>query len=192
MVQEIDIWLERLSSLHKSQMRRAANNEGIQFVHAEILQYLSISNRYSNTAQALSEYLGQTKGSISQSLKFLEKGGYVKRQTCKDDKRCTRLFLTAKAKRAVNRISSYLAPSMSETGIDEAGMGETRAASDAVKSLLSSWQHKSGNQGFGLCESCRFHRTLDNSKFECGLTNEPLAAAEVKLICREHEFSNEF
>ena len=72
MLKNIDIWLERLSSLYKSQMRQAASVEGFQLVNLEIMQYLSLCNGYSNTAQALSEYLGQTKGSISQSLKIME------------------------------------------------------------------------------------------------------------------------
>ena len=38
---------------------------------------------------------------------------------------------------------------------------------------------------FGLCRTCRFHRTQDGLPF-CGLTEEPLAAGDEVLICREH------
>jgi len=181
MMNDIHIWLERLSSLHRSQIRHAANQEGIQPVHVEILQYLSISNRYSNTAQALSEYLGQTKGSISQSLKLLEKDGYVKRQPCPDDKRVTRLNLTPKAKACLKRISHYLMPNLGEEK-------EEQAASETIQSLLQKWQHANDYQGFGQCQSCRYNQPLGNGKFQCGLTGAPLNAMDVKLICREHEF----
>ncbi len=60
-------------------MRKFATEEGLQLVHVEILQYLSVCNRYSDTTQTISEYLGQTKGSISQSLSNLEENGYIKR-----------------------------------------------------------------------------------------------------------------
>ncbi|MEZ5492078.1 MAG: MarR family transcriptional regulator [Gammaproteobacteria bacterium] len=181
MMNDIDIWLERLTSLYRSQIRHAANNEGIQPVHVEILQYLSISNRYSNTAQALSEYLGQTKGSISQSLKLLEKEGFIERRPCTEDKRVTRLYLTPKAKASIKRISNLLMPNL----------GEAKEVSDAVKSLLMEWQHKNNHQGFGQCQSCRYNRSLGNGKFQCGLTGEPLSKIEVKQLCREHEFQSQ-
>lgn len=181
MIQEFDIWLERLSALHKSQMRQAASSEGLQLVHVEILKYLSISNRYSNTAQAMSEYLGQTKGSISQSIKFLENNRYIKRKACKEDGRITRLFLTDKAKRCLNRISDFLMPRSEETN----------DASQVIKALLANWQQKNNQQGFGLCQTCRFNRALDGGQFQCGLTKAPLSSDEVKLICREHEFAHE-
>ncbi|MEZ8303346.1 MarR family winged helix-turn-helix transcriptional regulator [Vibrio splendidus] len=178
MMNDIDIWLERLTSLYGSQVRRAANSEGIQPVHVEILQYLSICNRYSNTAQSLSEYLGQTKGSISQSLKLLEKDGYVERRRCADDKRVTRLYLTPKAKSTVKRISNSLMPNLEGT----------KPASEAIKSLLKEWQLTNNHRGFGQCQSCRYNRSLDNGKFQCGLTGAPLNKIEIKQLCREHEF----
>lgn len=181
MMNDIDIWLERLTSLYRSQVRHAANNEGIQPVHVEILQYLSISNRYSNTAQALSEYLGQTKGSISQSLKLLAKDDYVERLPCLNDKRVTRLYLTVKAKKSIERIEKLLM----------LNLGDSEAAVNAVKLLLKEWQLKNNHQGFGQCQSCRFNHSLSTSEFQCGLTKEPLTKIEVKQICREHEFDSE-
>lgn len=178
MMKDIDIWFERLSSLHKSQMREAAAAEGIQVVHLEILRYLSISNHYSNSGQALSEYLGQTKGSISQSLKILEDKGFIKRELCSKDKRVTRLYLTRAGRASLDRMSNYLMPNL-EASPNEIG---------AIQSLLKKWQTKNNHKGFGQCISCRFNRELDAAEFECGLTNEPLSAEDVRKICRDHEF----
>lgn len=177
---DIDIWLERLSSLYKSQMRQAVSSEGIQLVHLEILRYLSISNKYSNTAQALSEYLGQTKGSISQSLKLLEKDGYVERLPCIDDKRVTRIHLTTLGKNSLKRMSRYLMPDL----------GEEPQTVEAIKSLLHTWQTNNNHKGFGQCQSCRYNRELGEGKFKCGLTGEPLSMTDIRKICREHEFDN--
>ena len=96
MQNDAHIWLERLTSLYKNQMRQAANEEGVQLVHIEALQYLSICNQYSNTAQALSEYLGQTKGSISQSIKLMEKIGHIERKPCQKDKRAIKTLFIEK------------------------------------------------------------------------------------------------
>lgn len=173
-----EIWLERLTSLYKSQMRQTVSAEGIQLVHFEILQYLSISNHYSNTAQALSEYLGQTKGSISQSLKVMEKMNHIKRESCNKDKRVIRLYLTKQGKACLQRLSESMA-------LDSV---ENDKTIKSIKSLLMIWQSKNKLQGFGQCESCHYNRHLSDNKFQCGLTEEKLSSADIKKICREHEF----
>ena len=80
----------------------------MQMVHVEIIQYLSSCNLYSNTAQALSEYLGQTKGSISQTISNLEKNGLLKKSQDRNDKRVYHLELTFKGKQLSERIHKYL------------------------------------------------------------------------------------
>lgn len=179
MMNDIEIWLERLTSLYRSQVRQAANQEGIQPVHVEILQYLSICNHYSNTAQAVSEYLGQTKGSISQSLKLLEKEALIERKPCADDKRVTKLYLTAKSRACLERISQTVMPNLVDSP----------QAREGLKALLADWQISHNHQGFGQCQTCRHNRTLDDGEFQCGLTHAPLSVIEVKQICREHEFA---
>ena len=55
-INAVSQWIERLSAVHRNLMRQFANEEGLQLVHVEIMQYLSVSNRYSDTTQAISEY----------------------------------------------------------------------------------------------------------------------------------------
>ncbi|MCL4679212.1 MAG: MarR family winged helix-turn-helix transcriptional regulator [Alphaproteobacteria bacterium] len=179
MITDTYIWLERLSSLHRSLMRKAANAEGMQLVQIEILQYLAMCNRYSNTAQALSEYLGQTKGSISQSLKCLEEQNLVERKPCTEDGRIVRLYLTAKSKEIMKRIEKRLTPDIHD---DEKTIA-------AFKSILKTWQRQKNQKGFGQCRSCRFNIDKGDGSFLCGLTDEPLKKAETMQICREHEFA---
>ncbi len=178
MINDAHIWLERLSSLHRSLMRKAANVEGLQLVHIEILQYLSICNRYSNTAQTVSEYLGQTKGSISQSLHFLAEEGLIKRVPCTKDGRVVRLYLTDKSQTALKRIQKTIVPDFSDE----------EKVINAFKSILSSWQRHEGTKGFGQCQTCRFNENLGPNRFRCNLMDESLKKSETQQICREHEF----
>lgn len=178
MMNDTYIWLERLSSLQRSLMRKAANEEGLQLVHVEILQYLSLCNRYSNTAQSLSEYLGQTKGSISQSLKFLDDDGLIKRVPCKEDGRIVRLHLTDKAQDTLKRIQKTIVPIFE---------GDEKIIL-AFKNILKTWQRQEGQKSFGQCRSCRFNVDKGNGTFQCGMTKETLKAFETLQICREHEF----
>ncbi|MCG8347834.1 MAG: MarR family winged helix-turn-helix transcriptional regulator [Chloroflexales bacterium] len=178
MSNDVAIWLERLASLHKSQMRKAASAAGLQLVHLEILHYLSVCNRLSNTAQALSDYLGQTKGSISQSLKLVEKAGHIERKPCKDDGRVTRLYLTSEGKTCLKRISKDILPELPRDDL----------IIETLKSLLYHWQTNSHLKGFGQCKSCRHNQAFDNGAFHCGLLDEPLSKTDTQKICQEHEF----
>ena len=175
---DIEIWLERLNSLYKSQMRHAVIDEGIQLVHFEILQYLTICNHYSNTAQALVEYLGQTKGSLSQSIKLMERDGLIKRKACREDKRVSKLHLTRTGKSVYKRVSSSLCLNCDDNG----------QTADLIKSLLTNWQNATDGKSFGQCKSCRYHKKLAGREIQCVLTQESLSDLDALKICREHEF----
>lgn len=157
-------------------MRRFAQQESLQFVHLEILTYLARCNRYSNTTQALSEYLGQTKGSISQSLGYLESEGFVKRQQDESDKRVFHLSVTLKGRNLVLRFNDYFRmPDLDEAG--EAFFAQ----------FLLQVQTKNGLKGFGICKTCKHNQNPRQNEFVCGLTNQKLTLEETQKICREHE-----
>lgn len=178
MISDLNIWLERLSSLQRKHMRAAANAEGIQLVHLEILRFLVISNKYSNTAQALCDYLGQTKGSISQSLKLIEDAGHIVRKPCEKDGRVIRLYLSADGLKCMKRLEKDLLPDLPEN--------EKRL--NVLRDILSEWQVRNDLKGFGQCNSCRFNKSLSQNKFKCGLTGEALAETDLDKICQEHVF----
>ena len=74
---------------------------GLQFVDGlspaqwEALRFLARANRYSRGPSALAEFLGTTKGTISQTLIALENKGYLRRRRGARDKRSVDLELTA-------------------------------------------------------------------------------------------------
>ncbi|MFY8063120.1 MAG: MarR family winged helix-turn-helix transcriptional regulator, partial [Usitatibacteraceae bacterium] len=87
--------VERLGNLMRAEARRAGSDEQLAPVHVEALVYLANANRYSNTPQVLSEYLGLTKGTISQSLLLLDRRGLIERYQDDIDRRVVRLRLSA-------------------------------------------------------------------------------------------------
>ena len=178
MISDINLWFERVYSLHRSQMRKAASQEGLMPVHLEILQYLAICNRYSNTAQAICEYLGQTKGSISQTIKFLEDNEFVEKKPDSNDKRYSRLYLTKQATDALTRLQNLWSPTLPETLIDQ----------DTLKDLLKYWQNQTHQEGFGQCISCKYNRKIGSNKFFCELTQDSLSEDDTSKLCKEHAF----
>jgi MarR family transcriptional repressor of emrRAB len=172
------IWLERLSSLRLSLLRQAATKIGLQAIHVEILEYLEKSNKYSNTGLALSEFLGVTKGSVSQSLKLLEEKKLVNRAPCPADKRYSRLSLSKKGVDILIEVQKEI-PALPNLG---------DKVEQSFRAILLSWQMQNKSRTFGLCITCKYYERLDKGKYLCGLTEEALTQSDTQKICREHEF----
>lgn len=170
-----------LSRVLQCEQRRLAVAAGLPAVQWTILHYLRRANRYSNTPQALGDYLGLTKGTVSQSLKRLEERGWIRRQTDPRDARVARLALTRSGLAQVDdSIDAEWRNAVA--GLPAAQRG---AAEAALKQLLGEWQQARGYRSFGVCNSCR-HFVAGTDMHSCGLTGEGLSADDSLRICREH------
>lgn len=174
--------LERLSSLSRIWFRQHPLLAELQPIQLSALMYLARCNHYSNTPLGVTDYLGLTKGTVSQSLKALEAKELIVKSQDARDKRSVHLQLTDAARTLLDTI---LPPAFLAAG--EARMGERVAQLERLLGeLLREVQRSADLPSFGLCQSCRFHQQLDGLPF-CGLTQEPLAPADAALICREHQ-----
>jgi len=172
---------ERLASLLKKESRDAATKAGLQQVQFDALVYLSMCNRYSDTPIAVTEYLGLTKGTVSQTLKWLETHNYINKEKDKQDKRLVHLSLTAEGKRLVG--GTYPPPEFTEI-LEGQSKSVQGLLTSLLKQLLAEYQDKTDRQGFGQCRQCVYNRTTERG-FRCSLTSESLSEDETTLICRE-------
>lgn len=170
---------ERLSSLFRASLREAASAHGLKLVQLEALIYLSTANRYSNTPGGVTEYLGVTKGTVSQSLKALERRGLIRKQADESDARAVRCEVTPDGQAIVSAV--FPTALFVNTGADVGGDRVT-----AMEDLLRSVQRANGSRTFGQCHTCRFFERRARGG-RCGLTLEPLSTADTGKICREHE-----
>ncbi len=174
--------IERLGSLLRSEQRRLGAPHDLEPVHLQALAYLSRANRYSDTPIAVAEFLGLTKGNVSQRLMALERAGLLTRRPDGTDGRVVHLAPTARARtllRALTPPPGWRA-ALQTAGIDEAAMVS------ALTALLAGLQRANAQRTFGQCQTCRFLRR-EKGGFVCGLTLEPLTPADTQLLCREHE-----
>ena len=72
-------YLERMANLLRTDTRRSMVEKGLQPVQLEALHYLSQCNRYSDTPAAVADFLGLTKGTVSQTLGLLENVGMIEK-----------------------------------------------------------------------------------------------------------------
>jgi DNA-binding MarR family transcriptional regulator len=174
--------IERIGGLLRGELRRLGAPHGLEPVHVQALAYLARANRYSDTPIGVAEFLGLTKGNVSQRLIALEKAGFLKRRRDTDDARVVHLAPTARAQALLRQLSPP--PSWREA-CGAAGI-DTAALSAGLAALLAALQRANDQRTFGQCRSCRFLQR-DGRRFTCGLTREALTPADTQLLCREHE-----
>jgi DNA-binding MarR family transcriptional regulator len=175
--------VERLGNLVRTGLRQAGTAQGLQPVHIQALMYLSEANRYSNTPQALAEYLGLTKGTVSQSLLVLSRRRLISRYSDEKDGRVVRLALTEKGKDVLKEVS--LAGHWRDA-LAQASPARLNSAIKVLKEALGELQRRNGHKTFGVCVTCRHHLHIGPRSYVCGLTKEKLSSGEVRKICREH------
>lgn len=176
--------LQRLSILLNAEYRRVASELGLQDVHVQILSFLQQANRYSNTLAAVTEYLGSTKGTASQSISLLEKKGLLTRMPDAQDKRVSRLLLTPEG---ITMLESIVGDNVVHQSLDHINGRGDKQVRLLLSDLLRTCQLTHGRKAFGICAACRHHQIAADGSRRCGLTSEALSEDDSALICREYD-----
>lgn len=183
-MEAVDVFdlIERMAALIRSEERRKCTELGLQPVHLQVLDYLSRCNRYSDTPAAVTNYLGMTRGTVSQTLLLLEKKGYLKKTTDSADRRVVHLSLLPEGE-------SILKQARHSDLFKQAAL--IFEQNDFVNheifflKALMALQKANQSQSFGLCKDCH-HFTKLTTGFQCGLTKESLSHSDSEKICQEH------
>ncbi|MBL8512330.1 MAG: winged helix-turn-helix transcriptional regulator [Betaproteobacteria bacterium] len=170
----------RLGNLIRAQRRRAGSEDRLQPVHVEAMIYLSSANRYSNTPQALAEYLGITKGTTSQSLMLLDRRGLIERYQDDLDRRVVRLRLSAAGEQFLYDTQPQLAWQQATRNISP---NRIRNAVSALREVLITLQHNGEGKPFGDCSDCQHFERLSARGYRCGLMGDRLSAPETRKLC---------
>ncbi len=176
--------LERLNNLLHMEVRSFGLKYGLLPIQIEALTYLTRCNRYSDTPQAVTEYLGLTKGTVSQSLKVLEQKGFLRKQQDTQDKRIVHLAPTTMGRKLIEQ--SYPTKSFASARATTKSLPEGKLE-EILRELLREMQYITNRKTFAACYTCRFIEP-HQKKYLCGLTKKPLSEREIELICREHQF----
>ena len=175
--------IERIGALVRSDARREAGSHELHPVHIQALDYLTRANRFSDTPVAVGDYLGLTKGNVSQRLNVLKRLNLVRKVADDNDGRIVHLKLTNAGKRLLREV--HPPPSWREAAkvMDEQQFIDLeRQLTGVLHALVAANEFRT----FGLCKTCRFHQRHDNQVF-CGLLQVDLDDEEAKKICREHQ-----
>lgn len=179
MLDDITALLERLARM----LLTDGHSGGLKPAQWEALRYLARANRFSRTPGALASYLGSTKGTVSQTLMALERGGLVVKGTNPGDGRSVRVDLTPEA---LDRLTDDPIELLDRAVV--ALPAAIRAELDqGLRALIAKRLAQSGGKPFGICRSCRYFAANQNGggRHHCRLLDEMLSEEDAGLICHE-------
>ncbi len=177
--------IERIGNLLRAEQRKIGSAYDLQPVHIQVLDYLNRCNKYSNTPAAIVKYFGITKGTVSQSIKILEKKSLVEKMPDAVDKRSVHIFITAGGKKLLKNLLIHRS---SYELANKADSKTNNLIENELKNILANLQKHNSYNTFGVCNTCR-HLITEQNGFRCGLTTEMLSSADTTKICHEHEYS---
>src|SRR5258707_7260554 len=176
--------VERLGNLMRPELRKSGADEPLQPVHLQALVYLSRANRYSNPPQALADYLGLTKGTVSQTLLLLDRRGLIERFEDDIDRRVVRLRLSSAGERLLYESQPSLPWQNATRNISP---NRIRNAVSALREALMTLQEDNEGATFGVCHTCAWCQKLSQRIYRCGRMGDRLSGPETRKLCRIYE-----
>jgi DNA-binding MarR family transcriptional regulator len=183
-MEKVDVFdlVERMAALIRSEERKKCTELGLQPVHLQVLDYLSRCNRYSDTPAALTNYLGMTRGTVSQTLLLLVKKGFIKKTTDVTDRRMVRLSLLTEGNAILKQARTSDLFNQAASLFKKHNFINNE---EMFMKALTALQKANKSQSFGLCKTCQYFTTTSDG-FTCGLTKEQLSQSDSEKICQEH------
>jgi DNA-binding MarR family transcriptional regulator len=159
-------------------------SEGLNPVQWEAMRYVARANQRSSTPGNLADFLGTTKGTVSQTLISLESKGYLQRTRWSGDRRVVRLQLTDKG---IEMLKKDPLLSIVEALAKMPG-GSAESLYRKLSGVLRFLKESCGYREFGYCGRCGYHLVEKGGEkigiaFQCGLTGRQLEEADKELIC---------
>lgn len=173
---QIRALIERLARLSESEDWAGELNPA----QMAALSYLSNANRFSRAPSHVAAFSGSTRGTVSQTLRALERKGLVTEARSQNDRRSISYSVTAEGRdlamsgKALDKAIVSLSPDRVQAL--EQGLG------DVLRTLLA----VQGGRSFGLCRLCRHHERRGSAGY-CHLLKVDLEQAETDQICHEQE-----
>ncbi|MEK6542226.1 MAG: MarR family winged helix-turn-helix transcriptional regulator [Pseudomonadota bacterium] len=155
----------------------------LQPVQWQALSFLRSANRFSRTPKALTAWLGQTKGSVSQTVIALEKKGLVAKRADPGDLRLVRLELTQAGVNLLGNPPAGLAEQM----LAHLTADQRDQVVALIEAMLMAELAQNGGHPFGVCRDCRHFEQAATSKNRCALLDVALSVQDSGHICVEQE-----
>jgi DNA-binding MarR family transcriptional regulator len=172
-----------MAALIRSEQRKRCTELKLQLVHFQVLEYLSLCNKYSDTPAAITNYLGMTRGTVSQSIILLEKRELIEKTQDQADKRVFHIQLLKKGFNTLNKAKPAELFKKAATILEK--NSSITDGEEIFIEALTALQKANNSHSFGICRTCK-NFTKKSTSFFCELTQEKLSISDSNKICQEH------
>lgn len=182
--------LHKLGLAMKQQTWSQANEEGLSATQAQILA--TLTTHANMTASQLSERLGVTLPTISDSVRVLVEKSLVIKSPDPRHPRASLLSLTKKGAVLGARARSW--PELLASTVNELSIEEQRAFFSGIVKMIRTLQEQGQIPLHGMCVNCTHFRPnvrAGDSPHHCALVDAPLAGDQLRIDCKEHELADE-
>lgn len=176
--------LERLSQVFKALLWEKAKEQQLSPIQIQLLIFIHYHAADKSSISYLSEEFNITKATVSEAIKVLEQKRLVAKTGDQLDGRRYSISLTAKGKKVVKETEDYTAPFAGWiTGMPGAQKEHLwKSISDLIRVMnrigVISVQR--------TCYTCSHYANAGGIHF-CGLLQQQLAIADIRIDCAEHE-----
>jgi DNA-binding MarR family transcriptional regulator len=166
-------------------LARIDENEGwksdLKPAQRTALEYLSRANRFSRKPSQIADFLGSTRGTVSQTLKALAEKKFIAVEHCPElDRRSKSYVLTAKG---VERLAKTDTITEALDGVPREKLLEIALT---LRPVLNNVLLKKQQRDFGLCRRCKYFEKRGEDS-ACRLLKADLTAQETTQICYHSE-----
>jgi DNA-binding MarR family transcriptional regulator len=186
LAQRIATGLHKIGLAMKQQAWQQANEEGLSATQGQILALLVADGAL--TATMLSERLGLTLPTISDSVRALLEKKLVDKAPDPRHPRASLLTLTTSGARLGARARAW--PEFMAHAVGELSADEQKVFFTGVVKMIRSMQEQGLVPLSGMCLTCTHFRPnvhVGASPHHCALVDAPLADEQLRLDCAEHQ-----
>ena len=184
--------LERLNQAFRVLLWEQAQQHGLSPIQIQILVFLLQHNTSLGRVGHLAREFGMTAATVSDAVSALEDKKLLARITSRHDRRVINLKLTPAGKKLSNMLSNWA------DGIRDAVTAlpqrEQISALQTFLKLIESLQQAEIVTVARMCTTCKFFgrnaHPGSSAPHHCNLLDKPLAVADLRVDCAEHELTS--
>lgn len=182
---KIVVALERISEAFKVSLWNENKKYGISPTQLQILTFLLFHTEDLRTISNLAAEFNSTKASISDSVKTLEKKGYIVRNKSLKDFRISFISLTPEGKEIAQDVSKFA--NYMEEIVNTMPVYKKEVFLEMLLKLIHELFLKGIISIQRMCLTCSFYKKDDEGKYTCALMNIPIKAPDLRVDCHHYE-----
>jgi DNA-binding MarR family transcriptional regulator len=178
------VGLEKISEVFRSLLWDYAKQNGISPIQIQLMIFIAYHKEELRTVSYLAKEFNVTKPTISDSIKTLEKKGFIKKKYSKIDSRSFQSSLTKAGIELVKETEKFTSPIENQMELIETK--ELEIIFSSLNKLIFNLNKIGIISVQRMCFGCTFYSNEDDLNF-CNLLDKKLNESELRIDCPEYK-----